>query len=344
MSAAEPRPVRVVVYGVGEMGLLLTRMLVDKGATVAGAVGRSPAKVGRDLGELAGLGRDLGVRVTDDPEALLARCDADVAVMAVSSSIAAMASHFRVCLAHGVDVITLEEECFHPWRSSPSLAADLDALARDRGATLMASGMQDVFWSRLPVSLMASAHVIRRVRGRSTWRADEYGPEVAEHLHIGGDPAAATAALPGEWGPMVGRSALEALAALAGLTPTGFEGRLAPVVAATEIRSQSLEVTIPPGAVSGVSEIVRVPTAEGIDLELEMSGLVLAPDERPVNAWWIDGEPSLQLLNDDFPGRMVTCATVVNRVPDVLAAPPGLVTVDRLPPPRFRPGPLLRPR
>lgn len=41
--------IRVIVYGVGAMGAIVTRLLVDKGADIVGAIGRSPLKVGRDL-------------------------------------------------------------------------------------------------------------------------------------------------------------------------------------------------------------------------------------------------------------------------------------------------------
>jgi hypothetical protein len=54
----------------------------------------------------------------------------------------------------------------------------------------------------------------------------------------------------------------------------------------------------------------------------------------------VRGEPMLQLRNDRVPTRLVTCTTVVNRIPDVIAAEPGLVTLDRLPPPRYRHGSL----
>lgn len=50
---------RQIVYGVGAMGALSTRLLVEKGAVVVGAIGvieRSRSKVGRDLVDVAGLG------------------------------------------------------------------------------------------------------------------------------------------------------------------------------------------------------------------------------------------------------------------------------------------------
>ncbi|MBS1843231.1 MAG: dihydrodipicolinate reductase [Actinobacteria bacterium] len=333
-------PVKAVVYGVGAMGALLTRLLVEKGVEIVGAVARSPAKVGRDLGAVAGMDRSLGVLVTDDAEALLRDREADIAIVAVDSYLETMAPHFRICLSRGVNVLTLEEETFYPWRRAPAIAAELDDLGRSTGATLAASGVQDVNWSLAVSALMATAHRIERVRGRSTWHGDEFGPAVGRYLHLGWDPAQATASLAGQADGMTSQTALEALAAFAGLTPTHHEVSTELMIAEAELRSGRLDLNIPEGTVRGLSEVVRLATVEGIELELEMAGFVHGAGETPVNDWAIEGEPALRVQSEDFPGRLLTCTTLVNRIPDILAAPAGLITVDRLPLPRYRPGPL----
>jgi len=135
---------RVIVYGIGSMGAIVTRLLVNKAARIVGAVGRSPSKVGRDLGEGAGLGTDLGVPVESDAEKVLSR-GADIAVVCVSSYLATMHQHFATCLANGVNVVTIEEETVFPWTTAPTHARSLDALAKDNNVTLAASGAQDLF-------------------------------------------------------------------------------------------------------------------------------------------------------------------------------------------------------
>lgn len=79
------REVRAVVYGVGAMNSIATRLLLDKGVSIVGAIARSPEKVGRDLGEVASLGRTLGVRVESDADEVLGGRSVDIAVIAVSS-------------------------------------------------------------------------------------------------------------------------------------------------------------------------------------------------------------------------------------------------------------------
>ena len=64
MSGA--RPVRAIVYGVGAMGSIMARLMLDKGVEIVGAIARSPEKVGLDLGEVAGLGRETGIVVEAD--------------------------------------------------------------------------------------------------------------------------------------------------------------------------------------------------------------------------------------------------------------------------------------
>jgi 4-hydroxy-tetrahydrodipicolinate reductase len=167
------------------MGSIMTRLLIEQGASLVGAVGRSPLKVGRDLGEVAELGVELGVIVEDDPSAVLERAAADVAVVAVSSYLETMYDHFRTCLEHGCNVVTIEEESFFPWSTAPALARRLDELGKRHGVTIMGSGAQDLYWMTLPCALMGAAHQVDSVHGRTTWNVDDYGPEVALHVHAG---------------------------------------------------------------------------------------------------------------------------------------------------------------
>ena len=46
---------RAMVYGVGQMNMLATRLLAEKGVEVVGAINRSGPKIGKDLGLLSGV-------------------------------------------------------------------------------------------------------------------------------------------------------------------------------------------------------------------------------------------------------------------------------------------------
>jgi hypothetical protein len=339
---APGRPVRAVVYGVGAMGSILTRLLVEKGAQVVGAIGRSPSKLGRDLGDVAGLGVELGVPVRENPAEVLAHADADVAVVAVASYLEAMYDHFAVCLEHAVNVITIEEESFFPWSTAPTLARRLDQLAKRHRVTIMGSGAQDVYWMTLPSVLMGAAHRVDSLSGRTRWNVDDYGPEVAEHVHAGStlDQFEAHVAEHG-WPSFVVRNTVDALVADAGLTPGEVKTAVTPVIASEPTPSRALGRVIKPGSLLGVTDTATITAQEGPSFTFEQTGCVYSPGESDRNEWIVRGEPEeLRLRNDRVPTRLATCTQVVNRIPDVINAAPGFVTVTELPRMRYRHFPL----
>lgn len=339
MLKAQTRPVKVVIYGIGAMGALSTRLLVDRGAEIVGAIGRSPEKVGKDLGLVVGLGRSLGVSIEADAEAVLRR-GADIAVVCVGSYLEMMHDHFAACLRNGVNVVTIEEESVYPWTSDPERAQSLDALAKANEVTLAASGAQDVFWLNLVTTLLGASHRIDKVIGRSVWNVDDYGPEVANHLHVGRRKAdfenhVATHG----WPEFVARQTLEAMAAQVGLTPKTIRSAVEPVTSEEVVHCQSLGADIEPGSLIGTIDLTELITQEGPRFEFTMEGRVLVEGEQDSNEWRVVGEPELELKNDGVPTRFVTCSTLINRIVDVIKAQPGLLSLDRLGPPGFR-GPL----
>ncbi len=336
------RPIRGIVYGVGAMGAIMARLMLEKGVEIVGAVARSPEKVGRDLGEVAGLGLTTGVVVEADARPALER-GADVAVVSVASYLSAMLDHFRLCLEHGTNVVTIEEETIWPWGTAPELGFELDRIARAHGVSLAASGAQDVFWMKLVGTLMGAAHRIDSVVGRCSWNADDYGPEVAAHVHLGDSPDEFTRYVEKHgWPDFVARANLEALIADCGLTPSVVSSFVEPVPAVRDTPSTSLGGIVRAGRMLGIVDSTTITTVEGPSFTFEMAGRVYDAGESDTNEWLIHGEPELHLSNERVPTRLITCTSVVNRIPDVIDAPPGLVTLDRLPQPRYRHLPLER--
>ena len=336
MSTGPFSDIRVVVYGVGTMGALATRLLVDKGAKIVGAVGRSSSKVGRDLGEVAGLGKHLGVPIESDAEAVLTR-GADVAVVCVGSYLNSMHEHFETCLENGVNVVTIEEETVFPWTTAPDHAEALDALAKAKGVTLAASGAQDVFWLNLVTTLLGASHRIDRIVGHCRWNVGDYGPEVANHLLIGRskedfDEFVKTSG----WPEFVARQTLEALVARLGLKVASIASDVTAVTSSEQIHCRSLNTEVPPGHVIGTIDRTVVTTREGPQFEFAMEGRIYRDGETDNNFWKVQGEPNLQLNCEDANYRFTTCSTLVNRIPDVIAAAPGLCSLDMLTPPRYR--------
>jgi len=119
----------VVVGAAGRMGQMLVKAIAaSEGATLAAALERpGAATIGRDAGELAGLG-PLGVKITDDPLAALLKADGviDFTAPAATVEIAALAAQARIVHVIGTTGMT------------PDDLAKLEAAARH--ATIVRSG------------------------------------------------------------------------------------------------------------------------------------------------------------------------------------------------------------
>ncbi len=335
------RRIKAVVYGVGSMNSVATRMMLEKGVDIVGALARSPEKVGRDLGEVAGLGFETGVTVEDDPDRVLSSREADIAVIAIASYMSDMYEHLRRCAEHGVNAVTIAEEALYPWNSSPMATAELDSLARRHGVTLTGTGHQDVYWVNLVSMVLGTSHRIETVTGRASWNVDDFGPEVVKDQRV--DTSVddfnrwlAEADRP----PSFGRNTLGALVEDLGLSVAAQETTTRPEVAEQPVTSKSLGITVETGRVIGFTDIDTVRSNEGITLTFEMTGRLYREGETDINDWTVTGEPELRLLNPAVPTGVTTCTQLVNRIPDVINAPPGFITIEKLPPLRYRTYPL----
>jgi 4-hydroxy-tetrahydrodipicolinate reductase len=335
------RRIKAVVYGVGAMNSVATRMMLEKGVDIVGALARSPEKVGRDLGEVADLGYQTGVLVENDPDRVLSTREADIAVIAVASYMSDMYEHLRRCAEHGVNAVTISEEALYPWNTSPMQTAELDRLARENGVTITGTGHQDVYWVNLVSMVLATAHRIETVTGRASWNVDDYGPEVARDQRVDTsledfETWLAEADRP----PTFGRNTLGALVEDLGVTVAAVQTSTRPEVAEQAVTSSALGVTAQPGRVIGFTDVDTVRTHEGITLTFEMTGRLYLPGEADINDWTVTGEPELHLSNPAVPTGVTTVTQLVNRIPDVINAPPGFVTIEKLPRPRYRTYPL----
>lgn len=328
---------RVAMYGIGSVGSTLTRMLVERGAEIVGALARSPEKEGRDVGDLIGLAAPLGVTVTLDPDELLST-KPDIVVMTVASYMDDMYEHVERCIQAGTNVISLSEELLYPWHTSGDRAAALDDAAKVAGVTVACTGHQDGYWVSLVSVLMGTAFRIDTVQGVATWNVDDFGAELARDQLVGStvadfDEWAATAERP----PTFGRTSLHALAAVAGLTVATTTTTTVFEIAGADVWCEALQTTVPRGRLIGMTDVDRVTTEEGVELSLAMTGKVYAGDESDMSEWWVRGESDLHLLCDGLSTHSTTCSTLVNRVEDVLDAAPGFKTLDNLPQLRYRP-------
>ena len=335
------RPIRALMYGVGAVARgQMVRLMKEKGVEIVGAVSRS-RDVGRDLGQVCGLGRPLGVLISDDPLIAVAGRSIDIAVHAVTNSLAGSFDQIAVCVNNGINVLTIGTQAINPWGAAPDLAKALDRMARENKVTIAASGFQDVYWINMIIHLAGTSHTIESIQGTARFNINEFGPEVARSYFVG-DAVEDFRRSIGKNGPPANtlRYCAERICAAMDLTVQTVSEACEPVIAESDVECTSLSTTVPAGRLIGCTGICDLKTVEGVGLQVRYIRKCYQPGEKDINRWIIHGRPDITIENIDPPTAVATASTTVNRIPDVINAEPGFVTGDQLPQLRYRPLPL----
>ena len=333
-SSGLNKPIRALVYGVGRLNQLATRFMLEKGVEVVGAINRSGPKVGQDLGELAGLAR-LGVVISDDAASVLSTTTADVALVGVYDDIPRMFDIYRACLEQGMNVISFGAHASYPWRMEPEPTQALDEIAKANRASISGIGNQDFFMINLGTVMSGVSHRIERITHRSLTNVNNFGAEVAEIAYVGESPEALGIGADNQ-SPSVYTTFWDNVAADLELTVLDIIQTLQPVVADKTTYCRSRDRSIEPGKLIGIVQRLDVVTAEGLPMAGENGLWICEPQEEEYKEWEIEGEPPLKIRATELDTGFTTASQVVNRIPHVIQAPPGYVTLEQLPKLTFR--------
>ena len=150
-------PIKILHVGLGPIGIAIVRQAARRsGLVLAGAVDSDPALVGRDLGEVVGLRRRLGIVVSDNLSGTLKAARPDVAVLSTRSSLADVLPVFETVLKAKVPIVSTTEELAYPVKHSAALAKRLDALAKRARVAVLGTGVNPGFaMDALPIALTA---------------------------------------------------------------------------------------------------------------------------------------------------------------------------------------------
>ena len=339
--------IKVVQVGCGKMSKYTMRYVYEHGAEIVAAVDISEDIIGSDIGSIMETdNKNIIIENVSDLDSILKRVKADVAIVTTMSLIADLHDVLRVCVSNGVNVITTCEEAFFVENSNPTIWKEIDVLAKANNCTVTGGGYQDFAWGNLIAGIAGTTHKITKIKGSSSYNVEDYGialakahgagltleefeKEIASADNISAEERQAIINN-GTFAPSYMWNVVGWLADKLGLTITSTVQKCVPMTHESDLASSTLGMTIKAGDATGMSAVVTAETQEGIIIEAECIGKVYAEDEFDSNVWTVYGEPDTTVTINRPATVELTCADVVNRIPDVINAPAGFIPTSQM--------------
>ena len=331
----EKEKIRVVCYGVGAVGSRIAKLLLEKeGIEIVGVIDVAQDKIGKDLGEILDIGKKLGVIISDDVDSVMRKACCDVVVHATGSYLKDVYPQIAPIAKYGVNVVSTCEELSYPYLSEPELAKKLEALGVRYAMSFLGTGINPGFlMDTLVITLTGVCQKISKIKVERVMNAATRripfqkkvgaGLTLAEFKH-----KMDTKQITGHVG--LEQSIAMVAAALKWQLDKIQVDQVEPVIAENEVRSETIIVR--KGQVAGLKQTARGIVQRKDAITLDFQAYIGAKDEY--EAITIDGVPPIhQKILPCVHGDHATVAMIVNSIPKVMNAPPGLLTMKDLPVP-----------
>lgn len=155
----------VVLYGFGFIGKMLARALLKlKQYDIVGVIDIDPKIVGRDIGNILGIGK-IGVIVSNKPEKVLRNSRPRVVLHATTSFLNKVFPQIKTVIEHGANLVSSCETLAYPWYRYPKLAKEIDKLAKKHEVTVLSAGINPGFiFDTLPLIISSSCLFVKRIK------------------------------------------------------------------------------------------------------------------------------------------------------------------------------------
>jgi 4-hydroxy-tetrahydrodipicolinate reductase len=333
---ASGRPPRIAIYGVGQYGAMIVRLAAERGWPIVAAFNRAGPKVGQDLGRAAGLDRDLGVIVQDSESGDYGGLDADIGVVTHRDLLSANMDAYRRLMNAGLNIACHGVQSYLPQSNDPHAAAEIEALAQKNGVTFTGCGIWDMsrIWSGIltagPCTEIRSIHISSLTdpqgQANSLAQIKQYCiSDTVETFYARGidtNPAA-----------LAKKTIPEMVLRALGYTIVESTATIEPVVYDVPVKTKYVpEGYFEPGLVMGVRFRCRTTTEEGVVGTGLVDQRMFLPGDVEHMHWEVDGTPRNRTRVERLDSAHATAGNLFNRIPDVIAARPGIVPVYEMGP------------
>ena len=339
--------IKFVQYGCGKMSKYTIRYAMERGYELVGAIDINPDIIGKDISCILG-GDDTGVKIVSnkDAKSMLESVKPDICIVTTMSLMTDLKDVLMLCAELGINAITTCEEAFYPFNSSPKITKEIDEIAKANNCTITGSGYQDAFWGNLISTLAGATNNITKIKGSTSYNVEDYGIALAKAHGAGlsldefdkeiaildkiSDDERNKMIEDGTYQPSYMWNTNGWLCDKLNLTVVSQTQECIPQIAKEDIYSSTLNMTIKKGDATGMSARVITTTKEGVIIETECIGKVYDETEFDSNDWTVYGEPDTHMIINKPATVELTCATIVNRILDVINAESGFIPTSKM--------------
>jgi 2,4-diaminopentanoate dehydrogenase len=329
---------KIAHWGLGAMGCGIAKLVNSKtGLESIAAFDRDPAKIGRDLGDVIGLEKKLGIEVVEPPQAEFDVLGTNLVIIATGSFTRQVFPQIVAAVKAGLNVITIAEEMSFPFAQEPELAKELDSLARENGVSILGTGINPGFvLDTLPIALTGPCLSVEKITATRINDLSPFGPTVMETQGVGVSPQEFEAGI--KAGTIVGHigfpESIHMIAKTLGWEIDEILETREPII--SSVRRETAHVVVEPGNVAGCRHTAQGVSKGKVLIELIHPQQVLPHLEGVETGDYIEvaGQPNISMkIQPEIPGGLGTMAMAVNMIPLVIMARPGLLSMNDLPVP-----------
>src|SRR3954471_12780418 len=327
--------IKVMHFGLGPIGAAIVKQVASRpGFKIVGAVDIDPAKVGRDIGDIVGLPRRIGAKVSGDAAKALKAAKPDVVVLCTSSSLKKTLPEIETILSYKKPIVSTTEELSYPGYTHIRQAKRIHELAKKAKVAVLGTGVNPGFaMDTLPIALTAVCERVDRIVVHRVQDARIRRLPFQQKIGAGLTPEQFQKKVDDGSVRHVGLAeSISMIADALGWKLDRITDDIQPKIASLTVASEFLAVD--PGYVCGIVQD-GVGYRDGTPvITLHMEAYLGAPES--FDAVEVVGSPALKMkLAGGVHGDIATASIVVNSLPKILGVTPGLHTMRDMPLPSF---------
>tara|TARA_R100000027_G_scaffold58155_1_gene48003 strand:+ start:20162 stop:21214 length:1053 start_codon:yes stop_codon:yes gene_type:complete len=330
----ETKRIKIAQFGLGPIGISSLQLLARKSwVEVVGGIDIRPELIGKPLSEVLGDSDSFGsAKVYGSFEELLENTEVDAIIHTAGSRAEQSFAQMRPMVEHGIAVVSSCEELLYPALRAPETTREIDELCKRTGARILGTGVNPGYvLDVLPICLSGVCAAVKGVYGERVVDAATRRQPLQKKVGSGMEPEEFKAlAAQGKAGHAGFQESLALIANALGWKIGTIEETIQPVIADHDIETEYFSVKT--GQTAGLHQIVKAETAEGFSIHLDLKMYLDA--KNPHDSIQLESSPPMNAtVSGGVAGDLATVAALVNAIPSLLKAQPGVRLMTDLPVP-----------